>query len=169
MQVRFTIIVPTKGRPTLTHTLNSIIPSLESGDELVVERLDCLFGGDARNQGMRKATGTHLLFMDDDDIYLPDAIPRIRSAVATAPRRVHFFGMRYHEGGAELYSDPTPRATQISTQMFCVPNVRGKLGVWPSERMSDWGFIQSTMALRGEAEAVCHPFVVALIRPNGSD
>jgi hypothetical protein len=76
----FSVIVGTRGRATLMRTLESITTQLAPGDELFVLRDDSGDAGDTpRNETMHRAAGSHLLFMDDDDVYLPGAF-------ATMPR-----------------------------------------------------------------------------------
>ena len=106
------IIIPTLGRPTLSATLDSVVGQLRGGDEVWIvsdgPRPDALkmaqryaaklggalirfaegpatpggMGGPQRNRGMQLATGSHLLFMDDDDVYLPGALDAIRRGIA---------------------------------------------------------------------------------------
>ena len=119
------VIVPTVGRRTLGRTLRSVIPQLAQSDELIViadgpEALQAASGivrrlngrcrlhateartgswGNAqRDLGMVLATGTHLTFMDDDDIYAPGALDAIRKAVTLDSEAVHVFGMRTWNG-----------------------------------------------------------------------
>src|SRR5687767_10019318 len=103
------IIIPTLSRPTLRRTLLSIRPVspvevLVIGDgkqpqakalvkELRTEVPYQLYylkgphtenwGNEQRNMGIEKAQGNHLLFIDDDDIYIPDALKIINRAIAT--------------------------------------------------------------------------------------
>jgi hypothetical protein len=62
------------------------------------------------------------------------------------------FRMRYLDGRI-LWRDPVLRERNVSSQMFLVPNVRGKLGRWENPeypRMADWDFISETVRLQGE-------------------
>src|SRR5262245_60390730 len=132
MSFRFSIIVPTCGRPSLQFTLQSIRnQELLAGDEILLvtdgahpvaaelfrrsnlpgrciqtERTDD-FGGSQRNLGMRLARGDYLLFMDDDDKYTANAFALIRAALQTAPSRPHLFRMRYAVNNAILWTAPT--------------------------------------------------------------
>ena len=75
----FSIVVATSGRPTLNRTLSSIAPQLEPGDEIIVVCDDTGDAGDtARMDAMPRATGSHLTFIDDDDVYAPDALEKMR-------------------------------------------------------------------------------------------
>jgi hypothetical protein len=91
-RVSLSIIVPTVGRWTLERTLDSIRPQLHAEDELIVvyshevTRDPSLGrGGAEKVEGMRRATGTHLAFMDDDDVYLPGALDLMRAHAADVP------------------------------------------------------------------------------------
>jgi glycosyltransferase involved in cell wall biosynthesis len=166
MPVTFSVIVPTMGRDTLTRTLASVAPQLEHGDELLVGRLDCTYGNQARDNAMAKATGTHLLFLDDDDAYTPDALATMRQAIAVMPDRVHIFRMRY-DHGLVLWYAPALASGNIGTPMVAIPNQPGRLGVWAahSHYESDFAFIHDTVRLRDD-EPVFHEDIVALVRPT---
>jgi glycosyltransferase involved in cell wall biosynthesis len=117
MTPTFSIIVPTILRPTLAATLDSIqAAGLAPGDEVLVmvdaehahkplppgvrasraapvavyysEVSRGGWGGPARNLGVKAAKGSHLLFIDDDDVYRPGAIDTIRAMVAEAPATI---------------------------------------------------------------------------------
>lgn len=166
MTVSFTIIIPTAGRATLTRTIGSVTPQLEPGDELLILRRDCEYGNESRDDAMRRAAGTHLLFIDDDDEHTPDALEVIRGRVQPDPDRVHVFKMRFRDG-LILWTDEEMRAGNVGTPMVCVPNQPGRLGVWANAdgHLSDFGFLAATMRLRGD-QAVFHDELVALVRPE---
>ena len=107
------------------------------------------WGGTQRNLGIANATGTHLAFMDDDDMYTREAGRLIRAAVAVQPDRVHVFSMRNRD---TVYSGPV-ESGKISTQMFVVP--REPIGRWTERYSGDFDFIAETMRLRGD-EPVYH-------------
>lgn len=169
MTPTFSVIVASCGRPTLQRTVDSIVPQLLPGDELLLDvNDDCPWGNRARKRQMKHAKGDFLLFMDDDDTYMPDAFVKIRQAVVRAPERVHIFRMRYPEG-FELWTDTVIRCGNVSTQMVAVPNNPGCLGSWTQlERYEgDFDFISSTVR-QHEAEGRKPAWwkdVIALIRP----
>ena len=93
------VIVASSGRPTLQATLCSIAPQLEPGDELLVDvNADGDWGHRARNRMVTKATGDWLMFMDDDDEYVPGAFQTVRDTVALNPGRPHLFCMETGRG-----------------------------------------------------------------------
>lgn len=165
--VRLSVIVPTTGRASLGRTLDSITSQLRPGDELIV-RPDRTgdWGATPRAEGQRQATGDYLLWMDDDDAYLPGALDRVRAALRQNPGRPHLFRMR-RDGGV---NDTLPhveevREGQVSTQMFCVPNDPPRLGVWGARYAGDYDFISSTLALYPPGVLVWRDEVIAVWRP----
>ena len=164
--VTFSVIVPTRGRSSLAHTLTSIAAQLEDGDEVLVMRNnDDDFGSTARNSAMDRARGTHLLFIDDDDEYLPGALAAMRRFAVEHPDRIGIFRMRYWRDGRVLWDDAEFRFENIGTPMFVVPNVEAKLGRWePTLYAADWRFISETVTLQGPP--LFREAVVAVINPD---
>ena len=148
----FSVIVGTAGRKTLARTLRSITSQLEPGDELFVLRDDSGDAGDTpRNQTMHRAAGSHLLFMDDDDVYVPGAFAKMRRFADENPGRIGIFRMEY-TSGPKRWRVPELRNRNVSTQNFLVPNVPGKLGVWEHRGTvhGDYTFIEETARLQGD-------------------
>ena len=118
------------------------------------------WGATQRNLGMKVATGSHLAFMDDDDVYVRGAGAVIRRAIEADPTHVHVFSMRNRD---QVVSGPVASGF-ISTQMFVVP--REPVAAWPSTTGGgeDHMFISETLRLRGD-EPVFHPDIIARIRP----
>lgn len=164
MKPTFSVIVPTCGRESLTQTLASLAPQIGDGDELIVlRRDDAPWGHAARDEAMPRCNGTHLWFMDDDDIAAPGALTTIREKVGVDPDTIHIFRMQ-NSGGGVYWSDPVARYGNVGTPMMVVPNVPGKLGVWNDNGVyeGDWKFLSSTLKLRGDTP-VFHREIVALI------
>jgi len=157
------IIVPTVGRASLEATLRSLVAQpLAQVDEVLV------IGGDARDVapfevygarhlpyhpgghwgceertvGIGKATGSHLAFIDDDDIWLPGARETIARAIAQTPDKPMLFRMRYPSGRV-LWDNKRVLRGNVSTQMVVVPNIPGRLGRWTTRREGDYDFIRS--------------------------
>ena len=148
----FSIIVGTTGRKTLRRTLKSITSQLEPGDELMLLCDDSGDAGDTpRNQSMHRAAGTHLLFMDDDDVYVPGAFAKMRRFADENPGRIGIFRMEY-TSGPKRWRVPELKNRNVSTQIFLVPNVPGKLGVWEHRGTvhGDYTFIEETARLQGD-------------------
>lgn len=167
----FSVVVPTVGRAALARAVRSLQDQLRPGDEVIIVR--DLGSGDwgaaARMDAIRRARGSHLLFMDDDDEFLPGAFDAFRSFAEETPDRVGIFRMRYqfhpsYPRRHVLWETPELREGNVSTQMFCVPNLPDKLGVWNPERAAgDLDFILGTCALQGDP--IFREEVVAVIRP----
>jgi glycosyltransferase involved in cell wall biosynthesis len=160
--ITLSVLVPSMGRPTLQRTIDSILPQLNMADQLLIDiNGDCPWGGAARNRMMNAADGDAICFMDDDDIYLPDAFKTIRVRFAEAPTRVHIFKMRYADG-RELWIDEHVYEGNVSTQMVVVPN-EATPG-WTDRYQGDLDFIIHACEQLGDP--VWHPEVIALIRPQ---
>ena len=173
-RVSFSVIVPTRGRRSLHGTLASIAEQLEPGDELLVRcSNDGDFGNAARQTLVDRASGTHLVFMDDDDQFSRDAFAVMRRFAREHPGRIGIFRMRLLDGRV-IWREPELRRTNVSTQMFCVPNLPEKLGSWVSSPdpasaqgrpyVADFDFIAETARLQGEP--IFREEVVAHIRSD---
>lgn len=137
------VIIPTVGRASLGDALSSCAGADEivvvvdeahgtpSLPELPANAVLCFAtGGDhgytARTKGMEAATGTHLAFLDDDDVYTPGAIDLMRAAACDRPV---IFRMDHPQHGI-LWREPVLEFGNVGTPMFLVPNDPGRLGVW---------------------------------------
>ena len=177
--VRLSFVVATTGRPSLSHMLNSIMEQpLVDGDEIIVVGnpvnngvpiqywkfhgpamipVSMPVGGDwghtERNEGMKYATGTHLVFGDDDDAFLPGAVTAIREALDFRPNRPHMFRM-IDPNGAILWVDPVVRMGNHGTPQFVAPNDPEKLGQFGHRYEGDFDFVESTLELYPPASLV---------------
>lgn len=163
------IIVPTIGRPTLHNTLVTIRLQLAEEDEVLVvgdgkqpeaKEIVSQFGGrmtymespgpardwgaTPRNYGIERAQGTHFVFMDDDDVFLPNAFDAFRMAIEENPDKPQLFKM-YREGKV-LWEEPVVKVGNVSTQMYLIPNVPGKVGRWTREYEGDFHFLKETLS-----------------------
>jgi glycosyltransferase involved in cell wall biosynthesis len=171
------VVIATLGRPTLQRAVDSA----RWADEIVVvydaEELPARipdgarayacgptnhWGAEQREYGIARASGTHVAFMDDDDVYIPGASPAIRRAVRARPARVHIFKMRDTE--REYGGHGSVVQGSIGSPMFVVPK-NGPLGRWSTRYEGDFDFITSTLAQRGDKPRF-HGEVVALVRPG---
>ncbi len=163
--VRLSIIVATSGRDTLSRTIESITEQMLPDDELIVKR-DATgdWGATPRQRAMKQATGTHLLFIDDDDVYLPGAFTKIREGVKQHPSSPLIFQIELPWG--RLFKAQVLESGNVSTAMFCVPNVPTRLGAWTTRYQADFDFISSTVALYPPDALVWIPEVIAEARPS---
>lgn len=181
--MKLSVIVPTVGRWTLERTLASCADADEIVlvvDDAVADGwepeglarnvvVDRVVGGDhgytARTRGMALATGTHLAFLDDDDVYAPGAVALIRAVAGEVPI---VFRMAHPEHGV-LWRDPVLRFGNVGTPMFVVPNDPARLGVWAPhapglpEPGGDFTFLAGCCERMGAP--VWREEVVAVIRP----
>jgi glycosyltransferase involved in cell wall biosynthesis len=163
----FSIIVVTKGRPTLKRTIDSIISQFGPGDELLVLRNDFAIGtleaSGLRNQALVQAKGDYILFMDDDDCYTEGALDTIRAAVEGGLPAVHIFKMRY-ASGTELWKSKKVVVGNIGLPMFALPRDE-RLGQWtPRHKCGDFGLVFSTVC-NHRTPPIFHEEVVALVKP----
>lgn len=134
---------------------------------------DCdrsVFGNFQRDCGMAEAIGDLVLFMDDDDVYVPGALQAVRRSAEAAPGRPLIFrarwGAGHHAHGVELWADPVVRVGNVATPMVALPNDRYAV-CWMDGNdrgvVSDFEFLGAAIAEAGEP--VWDETVVATVRP----
>jgi glycosyltransferase involved in cell wall biosynthesis len=101
------------------------------------------WGATPRTLGMCVARGDYVLFMDDDDVYLPGAFDAVRRA-CVGQRFPLLFRMR-RTGTYTIWRDQAVYCGNVSTQMIVVPNDRANFGVWGKDYCGDFEFIKSTV------------------------
>lgn len=138
------IVIPSIGRDTLGDALKSCADA----DEVILVfddavgrdnslyrphpniRVTGVVGGDmgytARNLGMALASSSHIGFLDDDDVFLPDAFTIMREH-AVADRPTVF---RMDHPASIFWRDPHLQYGNVGTPMILVPNTPSQLGVW---------------------------------------
>jgi glycosyltransferase involved in cell wall biosynthesis len=180
----FSILVPTLGRrrPRLVDALASIARQIEPGDELIVVATDVNDDGNTgRQHAQDKATGSHLLYCDDDDVFLAGALDTFRRWAAENPGKIGVFRRRFNASIAPQWRDPVLRPGNVQSMGFCIPNVPGKVGCWGRKSRdpdvarrlreegvrvwSDIYFIEESARLQN-AEIVFVDEVVGLARPE---
>lgn len=164
------VIIPTIGRPSLASSIKSFDGQLGLLDEVIVisdgpnPDIRCLvesaggrysyletpvrmydWGATPRNIGMTQAHGEYLIFMDDDDTYLPGALATIRRGVIESPRTPIVFRMKHR--GRIIWEKPELKPGNVSSQMFAIPNIKGLVGHWTSRYAGDFDFIKHTVDL----------------------
>lgn len=193
------VIVPTLGRATLRDTLASI-GELEPGDQVIVagdgvqlnaraefshykrdgwsylEIKGSSYGNLQRDAAMSVAEADWLLFMDDDDEYVPGALAAVRHTVEQQPGRPHIFrarwGAGHHASGVTLWKERELAAGNIATPMVVLPNRRYAASWLGGDAdgirgwTSDFRFLSRAIGEAGEP--VWCQDVVALVRPQPS-
>lgn len=91
---RLTVVVPATGAPpTLDRCLAAIEGAADAPDEvIVVDRATGEGPAAARNEGLRRAVGELVCFVDADVEVRPDAFTRVRAAFARTPELAALFG-----------------------------------------------------------------------------
>lgn len=108
------------------------------------------YGNRLRDIHMRHHAEDYFIFLDDDDVFAPNAIKIIKREIAEHyPRPIIF---RMINGNGELLwhtREVTPG--NLGGSMFCCPNVPGRLGTWANGagHQSDLHFIEHTLTLYG--------------------
>jgi glycosyltransferase involved in cell wall biosynthesis len=142
MKSTISFIIPTIGRDSLKRTLESI--EEWKGDEvIVVEDIppSKKWGNPQRNEGMEKATGDYLAFIDDDDYYVPGHRLMMAQAIEENPEKPIIFKMMYPDG-ATLWDTKEIVPGNIGTPMILVPNEKKMLHYWEDGRnMADFIFV----------------------------
>ena len=115
-------IVPTIGRSTLMRTLASI--EKWPGDEIyAIQHFppSGTWGNAERKEGIAKAKGNYLAFIDDDDWYVQGHREIMENAIKKHPGRPILFRMQYPNGNV-LWKEKEVVPGNVSSQMILVPN-----------------------------------------------
>jgi len=191
-EIRLSIIIPTLGRLTLARTLSGISRQiLQRGDQvlLIADGLSPAaiaiwersglpgeaitltsgphgdWGNTAKREALRRVTGTHVVYIDDDDLHVPGAFAAIRRGVQWDTRGFHIFKMRYVEGkhpGGVLWHQPELVPDNVGTPMFVHP-ADCVLGAWGTDYRSDFEFMRSTAQANPDRRIHWHDHVIAEI------
>ena len=186
--VRLSFILATCGRTSIDRMLRSMEAqyALRPTDELLIvgsteteRRVQCNmrfitspmgndWGHTERNIGMGLATGTHLVFIDDDDTMTVGSITVIRNAVARSPDNPIMFRM-VDPNGLVIWQNKQVRMGNHGTPQFVVPNKPNRLGTWGHRYEGDFDFVKSTLALypNGEGDLVWNPRIIYACRNQG--
>lgn len=123
-----------------------------------------------REFGVRYADKTHMVFIDDDDVYTEGALELFREAACDRPV---IFRMQHPYLGV-VWSDPVLRFGNVGTPMFVVPNKKMKLGEWKAHTVmdgkpvgGDYEFIRGTIENLGEP--IWREEIVAIVNPTLSE
>jgi hypothetical protein len=187
MAAKLSLICPTIGRSTLDRLVQSVLPQMQDGDELIVvgdgpqPRAKAIvdqypqviydelpvrvgdFGCTPCDHGIAKATGDVVFFIGDDDICALGAFDAIRAAVDAAPDVPHVFAMMHT--GRKLTM--TIACCNVSGQQIVVPRDMTrmpKMGEFPPQHLpvSDWYFI-SRVHEAWAGRTMFHDVVIAVL------
>ncbi len=121
------------------------------------------YGATPRNEAMRRATGTHIVYMDDDNAFTEGALDTIRTAIAAAPELPHLFRVRHFNG--QVYWDQRGHLEygHLDGHGFVLPN-DGRWTPWDATAAGDYNHVMGTLRLRQE-DLVWRDEIVAVLRP----
>jgi glycosyltransferase involved in cell wall biosynthesis len=172
-----TVIVPTAGRRTLRHTLQSIrtqavrAPVLEvlvvaDGSQPAAQAMfdeaatagwrylehgpTRAWGHHQKMHGIAEAHGRYFTFLDDDDVYVPRALQQMLVGIAEEPDRLLVF--RLDRFGLLYPRRQELRQGVLGTGNLVVPNLPGRIGSFTEpncDYISDFQFISQTVAFQG--------------------
>lgn len=152
---RLSVITPTIGAPTLQRVVDWFAENLHSGDEHLLvfdgpgwpdiprysrydgrETFRTLVtpehvgdgGYSPREYAMTRCRGTHIWFMDDDDMPARGAVETIRAAIEEEPQVPWLFIMDGPMSPVGKYGELARNS--VSPQMFVVPNHPEKFHPW---------------------------------------
>lgn len=186
--MRLSLICPTIGRESLRRTLESAVPQLKEGDEMIVvgdgpqpeaqkickdfpqvqymELFEKVgdYGCSPCDLGIAMATGDAVFFIGDDDQTAPGAFEVIRGYLSAEPSKPHAFGRKH---GIWAFK-PFLAISNISGQQLVVPLDRSKMPKMADVRKdlwetSDWEFI-SRVHDAWDRQTVLHNEPIAFMR-----
>ncbi len=167
------LLIPThrEQRP-LRRCLESVVPQLEAGDEVLVigDTHDgplpgveavcedyALFvrylshdagahdwGHSQLNHGLAQAQGDYVHCQDDDDVYTPDALAAMRAASAEHGMRPYLFRFKSYHGDT-WWQDEAIAEGRVGGHCAVFPNDE-RLGRFTARYNGDWDYIASTLA-----------------------
>lgn len=196
------VITPTIGRPALKRALESarlsyhdrwmVILDVAHGDRemftQIVHGMNKLFwpyidlmpqinisgeyGNKLRDAAMQISENDYFLFLDDDDVFVPNAMNYVREEITRNYPRPIMFKM-INGNGEILWKNREVTPGNVGTPMFCCPNIPGKLGVWDNGagHRSDHEFIRTTLESHGDdwrQHLVWSDKVIVECRPGAS-
>lgn len=192
--MNISIVIPTIGRPGLLRSILSLSCQLQGGDELIVvtdgdspeasrivkksgvqcsvfksnypeTRCGHRCGNAAREYGMLQATKEILMFLDDDDIFLPGSISLGRSAIENSPNTISIFRM-VDQKGRTLWKSKSLTYGNVGTPMLVIPNNKERFGRWGLRSGGDFDFTVSTVAKYPPGSVIWREEVICLCRPS---
>jgi hypothetical protein len=127
--------------------------STEYGNRMAIsfyetEKTPGAWGGPQRTKGMHEAQGTHVLFIDDDDAYAPNAFDAVRRSASENPSAFQIFKMQScsdRRPWKTLWGHKSVFLGNIGTPMVCIPNIKDRFGTWGTYHAGDFEFIDSTI------------------------
>lgn len=166
MTPTFSVIIPTIGRPALSKAIGSILTQVGDHDEVILVGADTSFvreeaaligarvcphppagdyGYTERAYGIAQAVCSHLVFLDDDDEYVPGAFAAMRAEIAQDPDRPILFKMLAPWGEVLWRDEGVIIEGDFGGAQFVCPNNKARLGKFSTRYEADYDFIVSTL------------------------
>lgn len=179
-------------RPTLARALASLAPQLNPDDEVLllpdgpdffeqtrniaissgITNWRLIESGPFKNCGhgqinhaLPLAHGDYICYLDDDDIYTPNALADMRAAIVANPGRPLLFRMRSH-WGETIWRERKIEFANIGSPCIVVPNDQKRLGRWPDNRGGDYAFLIDTLNKYPRGSEVWCDSIVCDCRPK---
>ena len=165
------VIIPTIGRDQLPRAVASVAVQLQPGDEILILRDETGDSGNTpRDDATKRAKGTHLWFLDDDDVACKRALTAMREAADEHPKALCCFKMLYGKKseapGMILWERKSVEPGQLGTPCCLIPNLPN-LPLWTEANdeliFSDIRYLMKVAARC--RDVVWFEDVVAHIRP----
>ena len=171
--IKFSIITPTLVRTSLMRTCGSVDKQTYKGYEHIVmvdtaptpmqaDVLECLsgirrnviylgkrhndYGNLARNTAWEHATGDYIMYLDDDDYYMPNALETIAAKLKELPKLPDFAVFNCTRMGQQFFHWPPRIEYTCSCQYVHKRVINGNPVKWPthdSTYQSDGRFLES--------------------------
>lgn len=185
IKMSLSIILASSDRTTINRMIDSIINQKDGDDELLVigpkslerfhvrplnvKHLLCEpgnnWGHSERNFAIPFAKGSHLWFVDDDDIIAPGAIHSIKKTCAENPGRPIMFRMADPNGLVLWCRKEVVQGNQGTPQLI-VPNDPERLGVFGNRYEGDFDFAVSTLEKYPPNSLVWSQHIIYVCRPK---
>ena len=113
----------------LDHSTVKALSAIDDGRLRVIELAESVGGGEARNTGVREATGEWIAFLDDDDEWLPEKIKKQTEAAVASQSKDLVVTCRYiHRRGPEdsILPKRMPRDHERIDEYICCPKGYGQ-------------------------------------------
>lgn len=101
------------------------------------------YGNPQRNLAMARAKGSHIMFVDDDDLPTLDAIRTVKEAVVVNRGRPIVFRMKHLD--RLIWETREVKLGNLGGQMFIAPNTKERLGRWSGKYSADFDYVESTL------------------------